>query len=88
MSKHASFTELGAVSKIEFRVTGAKEIEATMRELGAQAAGRIARSGLNKSGTVVVKRARELVPVDTGELRRSISKRLRLSGADRHSRTC
>jgi hypothetical protein len=38
-----------------------------MKELGAAAANRIARSGVNKAATPVVKRAKELVPVRTGE---------------------
>ena len=50
------------VSRVECKVTGAREIEAALKELGAQAANRIARSALNKSATVMVKRARELAP--------------------------
>ena len=47
-------------SKISFTVTGAKEVERAMKELGAQAANRIARSALNRSATPIVKRAKEL----------------------------
>jgi hypothetical protein len=73
------------VSKIEFKVTGAREIEAAMKELGTAAANRIARSALNKSATPVVKRARELAPTPgdpddpsaTGRLKKAITKRLR-----------
>ena len=73
------------VSRVEFKVTGAREIEAALKELAAQAANRIARSALNKSATVVVKRARELAPQSgdsndpyaTGLLHKPITKRLR-----------
>jgi hypothetical protein len=54
------------VVRVEFRVTGAAEVERAMKELGAQAANRIARSALNRAGTPVVKTARSLVPIDTG----------------------
>ena len=48
------------VSKVSFKVEGARQIEAAMKELGVQAAGRIARSALNRSATPIVKRAKEL----------------------------
>jgi Bacteriophage HK97-gp10, putative tail-component len=56
-------------SKVTIRVQGAAEIEAALKELGAAAANRIARSALTRSATPIVKRAKELVPVDTGALR-------------------
>jgi HK97 gp10 family phage protein len=75
------------VGKVTFRVDGAREVEAALKALGAVAANRVARSALNRSATPVVKRAKELVPVDTGELRDSITKRLRRhrSGSDRQT---
>jgi hypothetical protein len=48
-----------------------------MKELGVQASNRIARSALNRSAPPVVKRAKELVPVRTGALKKAITKRLR-----------
>lgn len=62
---------------VKFEVHGLREIDALLKELGPAVANRVARSALNRSATPVVQRARELVPVDTGELRKSISKRLR-----------
>jgi hypothetical protein len=72
------------VSKVTFRLEGAREIEAAMRELGARAAGRIARSAVNRAATPIVKRAKELAstrgdpddPHATGLLKKSITKRL------------
>jgi HK97 gp10 family phage protein len=66
------------------KVHGAKEIEAVLKELGAQAAGRILRSALTRAGTPIVKRARELAPQPgapddpyaSGRLRKAIGKRL------------
>jgi len=46
------------VDRVQFRVEGAAEIERAMKELGSRAANRIARSALNKSGTVLVRAAR------------------------------
>jgi HK97 gp10 family phage protein len=62
---------------VKITVSGVREVEAGLRELGAQAANRIARSALNRSATPVVQRAKELVPVRTGELKRAITKRPR-----------
>jgi hypothetical protein len=53
-------------SKVTIRVQGAAEIEAALKELGAAAANRIARSALTRSATPIVKRAKELVPVGYG----------------------
>jgi hypothetical protein len=39
--------------KVDLKVTGLREIERAMKELGAQAANRIARSALNRSATPV-----------------------------------
>jgi hypothetical protein len=65
------------VGKVTIKVEGLREIEAAMKELGVAAANRIARSALNRSATPIVKRAKDLVPVDTGELKAAITKRLR-----------
>jgi hypothetical protein len=50
------------VGRVDIKVTGLREIEAALKELGVQAANRIARSALNKSATPIVRRARELAP--------------------------
>jgi hypothetical protein len=46
------------VGKVTIEVTGVREIEAALKELGATAANRIARSALNRSATPIVKRAK------------------------------
>jgi hypothetical protein len=62
--------------KVTFRVDGAREIEAARRELGAQAANRAARRTVNRSAMLMARRE-ELVPANTGQLRRWITKPLR-----------
>jgi hypothetical protein len=48
--------------KVTITVSGTREIEKALKELGVSAANRIARSALNRSATPIVKRAKELVP--------------------------
>ena len=62
---------------VHFEVKGLRELDAVLKDLGPAAANRVARSALNRSATPVVAKAKQLVPVDTGELRDAISKRLR-----------
>jgi hypothetical protein len=72
--------------KVDIKVEGLREIEAALKELGVQAAGRVMRSALNRAATPIVQRARELAPQPgssedpfaTGETKRAIAKRLRL----------
>jgi HK97 gp10 family phage protein len=79
--------------KIDIKVTGAREIEAAMRELGVRAANRIARSALTRSGTPIVRRMKELAPYDPDpdepgkHLRDSIGKRLRRQRSGSSSQT-
>jgi len=70
---------------LEIKVTGAREIEKILKELGPTAANRIARSALNRSATPIVRRAKELVPVATGELKRATTRRQR-RGSDKQER--
>jgi hypothetical protein len=72
----------GKAECLEIKVTGAREIEKILKELGPTAANRIARSALNRSATPIVRRAKELVPVATGELKRATTRRQR-RGADK-----
>jgi HK97 gp10 family phage protein len=77
-----------------FKVEGGPQIAAALRELGGPATVRVTRSALNRGATPIVKRAKQLAPDpasaddphSTGELRRSIAKRLRRSrrGSTRH----
>ena len=50
------------VGKVTIMVEGLREIERPMKELGVQAANRVARSALNRSATPVVRKAREGAP--------------------------
>ena len=59
--------------KIEFKIEGALEMERLLKELGPQVAARAGDKALRAAGKVIVDRAKELVPVDTGELRDSIT---------------
>jgi hypothetical protein len=72
----------GKAECLEIKVTGAREIEKILKELGPTAANRIARSALNRSATPIVRRAKELVPVATGELKRATTRRQR-RGSDK-----
>jgi HK97 gp10 family phage protein len=81
--------------RVNIKVDGARQIEAALKELGVQAANRVARSALNRSATPVVKRAKKLAPTPgdpddpyaTGLLKKAITKRLRRQrrGSDRES---
>jgi HK97 gp10 family phage protein len=69
---------------VTFKLHGLAEIETALKVLGVQASNRIARSALNRAAGAVMKRARELAPqrgapddpYATGELKRSVTKRL------------
>ena len=65
------------VGAVKIEVRGLREIERALKDLGATAANRVARSALNRSASPVVRDAKARVPVDTGELKRSVTKRLR-----------
>jgi hypothetical protein len=67
----------GKAECLEIKVTGAREIEKILKELGPTAANRVARSALNRSATRIVRRAKELVPVATSELKRATTRRQR-----------
>ncbi len=75
----------GKAECLEIKVTGAREIEKILKELGPTVANRIARSALNRSATPIVRRAKELVPVATGELKRATTRRQR-RGSDKQER--
>lgn len=61
-----------AVSR-EFTVTGQDQIKARMRALPLAIRGPFARTALRAGATVISNRAKELAPVLTGNLRRSIA---------------
>ena len=53
-------------SRVTIKVSGAREIERALKELGVQAATRVARSALSKAGTPIVKRGQraQLAAID------------------------
>ena len=60
------------VGKVEFKLHGAKEFERLLKELGPVPAGRLGQNATLAGARVIAARARQLVPVVTGELKRSI----------------
>jgi hypothetical protein len=58
------------------KVTGAREIERALKELGVCPANRVVRSALTRAGTPIVQRARELVPRSTRALKKGIRTKL------------
>lgn len=59
----------------EIKITGLKELQAKLAELPSRVSKKIAREGLTKGARIVRDRAKELVPVDDGDLRKSIKVR-------------
>jgi HK97 gp10 family phage protein len=60
------------VGKITFEIKGAKEMEALLKELGPRVATRLGDKALRAAARPIVKEAKRLVPVRTGQLKRSI----------------
>lgn len=58
--------------KVTFEIKGAKELEATLKELGPKVAVRIGDKALRVGAGVIVKEAKRLAPRRTGQLRKSI----------------
>ena len=71
---------------VKFELHGAKEFERLLKELGPVPAGRLGQNALMAGARVIAAEARRRVPVDTGELKRSIGVRsdrgLRRAGGD------
>ena len=59
-------------SALQFKITGAKELEAALKDIGPKIATRIGDKALREGAKVVVKEAKRLCPRRTGALRKSI----------------
>jgi len=59
--------------EVRFTIEGAAEMDRLLKELGPRAASRAADRALRAGAKPIVQRAKELVPVDTGDLRDSIT---------------
>lgn len=61
------------VGRVDFKIRGAKELEAALKELGPKLATRGGDKAVRAGAKPIVKQAKMLVPRRTGELRRSIT---------------
>jgi HK97 gp10 family phage protein len=61
------------VGKIKFTIKGGKELDSSLRELGPRVASRGGDKALRAAARVIVREAKRLVPVRTGDLKRSIT---------------
>lgn len=69
---------------VKFTISGAAELERALRTLGPRVAGNVSGRALRAMAKPIVQRARELVPVDTGRLKKSITTKLhRMRGGQR-----
>lgn len=59
--------------KSTFGISGAKEMEKLLTELGPEVARRVGQTAVRAGAMVIVEEAKRLVPVRTGELRASIT---------------
>lgn len=58
--------------KVTFELKGGKEMEALLKDLGPKIASRLGDKALRAAAKPIVREAKRLVPVRTGELRKSI----------------
>jgi HK97 gp10 family phage protein len=58
---------------VKFTFSGGKELEAALRELGNQVAGRLGNNATKAGARIIAAAARQKVPVRTGALKRSIT---------------
>lgn len=61
---------------LKFTITGAVDLERGLKELGPRIATNVSGRALRAMAKPIVQRARELVPVDTGRLKKSITTKL------------
>lgn len=61
------------VSKMTYTLTGAKELEKTLLEMGPAVATKIADKALRAAAKIIIKEAKILAPRRTGALRKSIA---------------
>ena len=60
------------VGRVTFEITGAKEMEALLKDLGPKVATRLGDKALRAAAKPIIQEAKRLVPVRTGQLKRSI----------------
>jgi HK97 gp10 family phage protein len=61
------------MDRINFKITGAKEMEALLKQMGPRLASRAGDQSLRAGARIIVAEAKRLAPVRTGALRRSIT---------------
>lgn len=71
------------MSKVTYRMSGLKEMEAALRALPSATRRQVALKVLREGGEPIAKRARELAPVDQGYLREGINVGTNLSSSQR-----
>lgn len=71
----------------KLKLTGTKELEKALADLGRATGRNTARRALKKSAQIVADEAQILVPVDQGELMDSIIVSTKLNSAQRHRKT-
>lgn len=60
------------MAKTEFKIQGAAAMEKVLQALGPKAAGQVGSNAVRAGARVIVREAKRLVPVDSGQLRDSI----------------
>jgi HK97 gp10 family phage protein len=69
---------------VKFELRGVAELERAMKEFGPRFTKNVSGRALRAMAKPIVKRAKELVPVETGALRKSITTKLgRVKGGER-----
>lgn len=58
--------------KVEFKIEGAKELDDLLKQLPGRVAGRVAANSLRSGARIIRDEAKRQVPVDTGDLQKSI----------------
>jgi len=63
-------------------ITGGKELAKALRDLGPRVGRKHLRAATSKGAAVIKKKARELAPVDTGEMRKDIQQKREKTAGD------
>lgn len=64
--------------KVQAKITGVKELTATLSGLARAVRNKILRKMMGEAGKVVLKRAKQLVPRETGLLKKSLGRKVKL----------
>lgn len=62
--------------RVNFKVTGIKEIDQAFKELGPKLSKKLLKHGLKEGAKIVATRAKELAPVDSGMMEENIKPRV------------